>query len=69
MRISVDENVDVINLSDVRRGNDFRGHSYSINFPAIKQNYLMGVLRGQINVVRDKHHGEILHGIQLPQQG
>lgn len=69
MRIPVDDYVNVVNLFNIGRGNNVRRVPYSINFSAIKQNYFIGVLRGQINVMRDKHHGEILHGIQLLQQG
>jgi len=68
MRIPVDDYVNVVNLFNIGRGNNVRRVPYSINFSAIKQNYLIGVLRGQIDVVRDKNHREFPDGIQLLQQ-
>ena len=63
LRICIYQNIDVVNLFYVRRGNNFRGISYSINFSAVKQNYLVGVLRGQIDIVSDKNNCELLRRV------
>jgi len=43
MRIPVNDCVNVVNLFNIGRGNNVRRVPYSINFSAIKQNYLIGV--------------------------
>ena len=43
MRIGIYPGVDIVNLFDVCRGNDFRGNSYSIYFSGIKAVIKWGV--------------------------